>query len=155
MGEIFLAGPRSWWAASISSAPPTISPTWGRWLRYAGALGVPLPQFAVAVAGLLLAVAGLSLILGLYPDVGIAALVLFFVPVTVMMHAFWADHDPTMRQIDLVNFGKNVALLGSGLMFAAVPRPWAYSLERRSTCPSRSRSSARARTGARHELAEV
>ena len=29
----------------------------------------------------------------------------------VVMHAFWADRDPAMRQLDLVNFGKNVALL--------------------------------------------
>jgi putative oxidoreductase len=75
------------------------------------------------------------LILGIYPDLGIAALVLFFVPVTVMMHAFWSDQDPVMRQTNLVNFGKNVALLGSGLMFAAVPRPWPYSLERRTHLP--------------------
>ncbi len=107
----------------------------GELARYAGAVGVPMPQIAVLVAGLLLAVAGLTLILGIYPDVGIAALVLFFVPVTVMMHAFWSDHDPVTRQMDLVNFGKNVALLGSGMMFAAVPRPWPYSLERRSHLP--------------------
>ncbi len=103
--------------------------------RSAGSMGVPLPGVAVAVAGLLLGVAGVTLILGIYPDIGIAALVLFFVPVTVVMHAFWADRDPAMRQMDLVNFGKNVALLGSSLMFAVAPRPWAYSLERRAHLP--------------------
>jgi putative oxidoreductase len=103
--------------------------------RYAGAMGVPFPAAAVAVAGILLAIGGVTLILGIYPDIGIAALVLFFVPVTVVMHAFWMDRDPAMRQIDLVNFGKNVALLGSSLMFAVVPRPWAYSLERRAHLP--------------------
>ena len=103
--------------------------------RSAGSMGVPLPAVAVAVAGILLAIAGVTLILGVYPDIGIAALVLFFVPVTVVMHAFWADRDPAMRQMDLVNFGKNAALLGSALMFAVVPRPWAYSLERRAHLP--------------------
>ncbi|HEY6476370.1 MAG TPA: DoxX family protein [Polyangia bacterium] len=107
----------------------------GKLARYAGAAGVPIPQVAVAVSGLLLVVAGLSFILGMYPDIGIAALVLFLVPVTVMMHAFWSDHDPMTRQMNIVNFSKNVALLGSGLMFAMVPRPWAYSLERRSHLP--------------------
>ena len=102
---------------------------------YAGAAGVPIPQVAVVVSGLLLLVAGLSFILGLYPEIGIASLLLFLVPVTVMMHAFWADHDPMTRQMNIVNFTKNVALLGSGLMFAAVPRPWPYSLERRSHLP--------------------
>jgi uncharacterized membrane protein YphA (DoxX/SURF4 family) len=103
--------------------------------RYAGAVGVPLPTLAVVVAGVLLLIAGLSFILGIFPDVGIAALVLFLVPVTVMMHAFWADRDPMMRQVDIVNFTKNIALLGSGLMFAAIPRPWPYSLERRTHLP--------------------
>ena len=103
--------------------------------RSAASMGVPLPVVAVAVAGVLLAIAGVTLILGVYPDIGIAALVLFFVPVTVVMHAFWADRDPAMRQMDLVNFGKNAALLGSALMFAVVPRPWAYSLERRAHLP--------------------
>ncbi len=107
----------------------------GTLARYAGAAGVPVPQVAVVVSGLLLLVAGLAFILGLYPDIGIAALLLFLVPVTVMMHAFWADHDPMTRQMNIVNFTKNVALLGSGLMFAAVPRPWPYSLERRSHLP--------------------
>ena len=100
-----------------------------------GSLGVPLPAAAVVVAGILLALAGVTLMLGIYPDIGIAALVLFFVPVTVIMHAFWADRDPAMRQLDLANFGKNVALLGSSLMLAVVPRPWPYSLERRAHLP--------------------
>lgn len=103
--------------------------------RSAASMGVPLPAVAVAVAGILLAIAGVTLILGVFPDIGIAALVLFFVPVTVVMHAFWADRDPAMRQMDLVNFGKNAALLGSALMFAVVPRPWPYSLERRAHLP--------------------
>jgi len=80
----------------------------GQLARYAGAAGVPMPPVAVFVAGLLLLVAGLSFILGIYPDIGIAALVLFLVPVTVMMHAFWADHDPLIG-IDTCH-GFNLAL---------------------------------------------
>jgi uncharacterized membrane protein YphA (DoxX/SURF4 family) len=98
--------------------------------RHAAMHGVPAPHLAVAVAGVLLAIAGLTLLLGLYPEVGVVALVLFFVPVTLFMHAFWADRDPMTRQMDLVNFTKNVALFGSALMFLAVPRPWPYSVER-------------------------
>jgi putative oxidoreductase len=134
MEEIFLAGRILVGGFYLLSAFHHFSEL-GSLARYAGLLGVPLPTVAVAVAGILLAVGGLTLILGVYPDIGIAALVLFFVPVTVIMHPFWADRDPSMRQIDLVNFGKNLALLGSSLMFAVVPRPWAYSLERRAHLP--------------------
>jgi uncharacterized membrane protein YphA (DoxX/SURF4 family) len=105
--------------------------------RAAAAHAVPMPTLAVLLAGLLLGVAGLSLLLGLYPEIGVAALVLFFVPVTFVMHAFWADADPMLRQIDQVNFAKNLALLGSSLMFLGVPRPWPLSLERRLHLPVR------------------
>jgi hypothetical protein len=37
--------------------------------------------------------------------------------------------------MDLINFTKNLGLLGSSLMFLAIPRPWAYSLERRARLP--------------------
>ena len=106
--------------------------------RYAAMHGVPSPTLAVVASGVLLLIGGLSLLLGLYPRVGVAALVLFLVPVTLIMHAFWADRDPMMRMNDVVNFGKNVALLGSVLMFLAVPRPWPYSVERRLRLPVRS-----------------
>ena len=134
MGEIFLVGRVLVGCYYLFSAFHHFSDT-SSLARYAAAAGVPLPQVAVIVSGLLLVIAGLSLLLGIFPDIGIAALVLFLVPVTVMMHAFWADRDPVMRQMDVVNFSKNVALLGSSLMFAVIPRPWEYSLERRAHLP--------------------
>jgi uncharacterized membrane protein YphA (DoxX/SURF4 family) len=98
---------------------------------------MPAAELAVAAGGVLLLVAGLSFLLGLFPRLGVCALALFLVPVTLVMHAFWADTDPAQRQADIVNFGKNIALLGSGLMFLAVPRPWPYSVERRLRLPVR------------------
>ena len=105
--------------------------------RSAALHGVPAPHVAVLVAGALLGFGGASLLLGLFPAVGTAALILFFVPVTFVMHAFWADADPVLRQMDLVSFGRNVALLGASLMFSAIPRPWAYSVEARLHLPVR------------------
>ena len=105
--------------------------------RAAAAHGVPAPEVSVIVAGLLLLIAGVSFLLGVFPRLGVAAIVLFLVPVTLIMHAFWADIDPMQRQANIVNFSKNVGLLGSSLMFLAVPRPWPYSLERRLHLPVR------------------
>jgi putative oxidoreductase len=107
---------------------------------FAAAHGVPMPEASVAIAGVFLAVAGLSFLLGLYPTIGVAALVVFLVPVTLTMHAFWADRDSMMRQMDLINFSKNVGLLGAGLMFLAIPRPWAYSVEQHMHLPIRARA---------------
>jgi|SRR5688500_8247471 putative oxidoreductase len=109
----------------------------GQLSRAAAAHGVPAPEVGVIVGGLLLLVAGLSFLLGLFPRIGVAAVVLFLVPVTLIMHAFWADHDPAQQQSNLVNFTKNIGLLGSSLMFLSVPRPWPYSVERRLRLPVR------------------
>jgi uncharacterized membrane protein YphA (DoxX/SURF4 family) len=105
--------------------------------RAAAAHGVPAPEISVIAAGVLLLIAGLSFLLGVFPRLGVGAIVLFLVPVTFIMHAFWADHDPMQRQSDMINFTKNIALLGSSLMFLAVPRPWPYSVERRLRLPVR------------------
>jgi uncharacterized membrane protein YphA (DoxX/SURF4 family) len=109
----------------------------GHLSRAAAAHGVPAPELAIIGSGVLLLVAGLSFLLGLFPRLGVAAVVLFLVPVTLIMHAFWADHDPVQQQNNLINFTKNIGLLGSSLMFLAVPRPWPYSVERRLRLPVR------------------
>jgi uncharacterized membrane protein YphA (DoxX/SURF4 family) len=98
--------------------------------QYVAARGVPSPTAAVVVSGLLLAIAGVTFLLGVLPRVGIIAVVLFLLPVSFAMHPFWADTNPAARMADMVNFTKNMALLGSSLMFLAIPEPWPYSLRR-------------------------
>jgi hypothetical protein len=43
------------------------------------------------------------------------------------MHAFWQESDPQQRQTEMVNFLKNMALIGGALLAAAEPEPWPYS----------------------------
>lgn len=100
----------------------------GMMSQYAASKNVPAPRLAVVVSGLLLVVAGLSILLGVYVTIGVAALVLFLLPVTFMMHNFWTIDDQQAMQAELVNFTKNMALLGSALMFLAIERPWPLSL---------------------------
>lgn len=95
---------------------------------YAQSKGVPAPKVAVIVTGLLLLIGGVTILLGFYPTIGVAALVIFFVGVTPVMHNFWAIEDQQMRMVEMVNFMKNLALLGSALMFLAIPQPWPFSL---------------------------
>jgi len=95
---------------------------------YAKSKGIPSAKAAVAFTGLLLAIGGLSILLGVYPRIGVIALVLFFVPVTFVMHAFWKVQDPQMKMGERVNFTKNVALLGAVLMLLSIAEPWPISL---------------------------
>lgn len=96
-------------------------------IPYAKSKGVPLAEIAVPGTGLLLLIGGLSFLTGLYPTIGIAALVLFLVPTTFIMHNFWAVQDPQMKMVEMVNFNKNLALLGFLLMSLLLPQPWPFS----------------------------
>ena len=95
---------------------------------YAASKGVPAPKVAVIGTGLLLLIGGLSILLGYQPVIGVAAIVIFFLGVTFKMHNFWAIEDQQMRMVEMVNFMKNMALMGSALMFLAIPQPWPFSL---------------------------
>jgi len=90
---------------------------------YAASKGIPFPEIAVAGSGLLLLLAGILILSGIYTEVAVVAILLFFVPVTFMMHNFWAAGNE-MKMIELVNFTKNMALMGSALMFLMIPKPW-------------------------------
>jgi len=99
----------------------------GAMAGYAASKGVPAPEIGVMASGLLLLVAGASILLGMYPMVGIAAAALFLVVVTPMMHDFWAV--PADQQLaEMVNFTKNLALLGATVMLVGVPEPWPMSV---------------------------
>lgn len=95
--------------------------------QHAGSKKVPAPKLAIVVSGVLLLIGGLSILLGYAPVVGVAALTLFYLCVTPVMHNFWAA-GPEHKQSELINFMKNVALLGATLMFLAIPRPWPFSV---------------------------
>lgn len=95
---------------------------------YAASKGVPAPRAMVQLTGLMLLVGGLSILLGAYPTVGIAVVVVFLVVVAFWMHNFWTVQDPMQRMGEMVNFNKNLALAGSALMFLAIPQPWPLSV---------------------------
>jgi putative oxidoreductase len=97
---------------------------------YAGSKGVPAPKTMTIVAGILLLIGGVTILLGVKPVIGVIALALFFLPVTFTMHTFWAMTDQMAKMTETVNFTKNMALLGSALMFLAIPTPWPWSLGR-------------------------
>ena len=97
-------------------------------IPYAKMKGVPFAELAVPGTGVLLLIAGLSILTGIYPVLAVAALTLFLVPVTIMMHNFWTVEDQMMKMNDMVMFTKNMALLGYTLVLLAIPQPWPFSL---------------------------
>ena len=49
---------------------------------------------------------------------GAGLVVLFLVPVTFMMHNFWAVSDPMMAQMQMAMFMKNLSMLGGALLIS-------------------------------------
>ena len=86
---------------------------------YTQSKGVPAPKPAVALTGILLLIGGISTLLNFYPVVGLIALIVFLIPVSFLMHAFWKVQDPMAKMGERVNFFKNLALLGGVLILLA------------------------------------
>lgn len=87
---------------------------------YAQARGVPAARFAVLAGGVMLAAGGLSLLFGLWGDIGALLLVVFLVPTAVLMHGFWKETDATAKTMEQVQFLKDSALAGAALGFFAL-----------------------------------
>jgi putative oxidoreductase len=87
-------------------------------IAFAASQGVPLAAIAVPLSGVLAGAGGLSILLGYRAKLGAWLIVVFLVPVTLMMHKFWAVQDPMMAQMQMILFMKNVAMLGGALLIS-------------------------------------
>lgn len=100
----------------------------GMLAQYAGAKNVPAPEAAVTGSGALLVIGGLSIILGVKPKIGAAAILAFLAGVSPAIHDFWNAADPQQRQADMIHFMKNMALLGAALALMSIREPWPVSV---------------------------
>ena len=87
-------------------------------IAYGAGKGVPLASLAVPAAGIIAFLGGLSILLGYKARFGAWLIVIFLVPVTVMIHNFWAISDPMQHQMQYINFMKNISMLGAALLIA-------------------------------------
>jgi uncharacterized membrane protein YphA (DoxX/SURF4 family) len=95
---------------------------------YAASKGVSNPTFWVVAASVLLLIGGFSIAVGIRPYLGVTAIALFLVPVTVIMHNFWTLTG-LQAELEFHSFMGNAGLLGSAFLFVAIPQPWAISLD--------------------------
>ena len=85
---------------------------------YAAAQGIPFADILVPLSGVLAIVGGLSILFGYHARMGAIVLLFFLVPVTILMHNFWTFADPAVFQVQMAHFMKNLALIGSAILFA-------------------------------------
>ena len=96
---------------------------------YAAAKGVPAPEQAVQATGVMLLAGGVSVIAGIKPRQGLLAIIAFLVPTSLKMHRFWEETDPQKHQAEMVNFMKNMALVGAALTMMQIEEPWPASID--------------------------
>ncbi|HEY8453749.1 MAG: DoxX family protein [Micromonosporaceae bacterium] len=87
---------------------------------YAKSRNVPAARAAVIVSGVVLLVGGLSVLLGIWPDLGALLLFLFLVPTAFLMHAFWKETDQQARMTEQIQFMKDLSLAGASLMLVGL-----------------------------------
>jgi putative oxidoreductase len=85
---------------------------------YAASQGVPMAAVLVPISGILAIAGGLSIFLGYKTRWGAWLIIAFLIPVTLMMHAFWKFDDPSVRQVQMVMFMKNLSMLGAAFLIA-------------------------------------
>jgi uncharacterized membrane protein YphA (DoxX/SURF4 family) len=93
-----------------------------RHAQYAGvARGkLPLPFLAGIPTGLYLLAASVSVIAGIWPDIGSLMIAAFVLPAGFLFHRFWTVSDPAARRTQEGAFYRNVTLLGAGLALFAL-----------------------------------
>jgi uncharacterized membrane protein YphA (DoxX/SURF4 family) len=100
MNDLFLVG-RIVFGGFFTYNGINHSVNFGPTAQYVAAKGIPLPEVAVLVSGVLLVVGGLSVLFGLLPELGLACIALFLACATPLMHNFWDLADPAQRMNEM------------------------------------------------------
>jgi putative oxidoreductase len=116
MDVIFLIGRILFAALFVSSAVAHLTQTKAL-AGYAQSRGVPAAVPATIGTGLLILVGGLMVLLGVWGDLGALFIVAFLASTAFLMHAFWKETDDQAKQMEMVQFNKDVGLAGGALAF--------------------------------------
>ncbi|WP_275002470.1 DoxX family protein [Promicromonospora iranensis] len=121
MDVVLLIGRVLFVALFLGSAVSHLTQTEGM-AGYAASKGLPMAKPATLASGVLMLLGALSVLLGVWGDLGALLLLVFLLPTAFLMHAFWREADPAAKQTEMIQFNKDVALAGAALAFF-----WAFS----------------------------
>lgn len=114
MDEVFLISRILFAYLVIGSGIGHLTAT-GAMAGYAESRGLSNAKVLVQVSGVALLAGGLSVLLGIWGDIGALGLAVLLLVTAVLMHAFWKESDGQAKQMEMVSFNKNVALAGGAL----------------------------------------
>lgn len=96
----------------------TFSNPGGRPKKVAAA-GIPQPERAVVLNGAIMILAGILLGLGIAPKIAATLLIGCMIPTTIVGHSFWKEEPGPGRENHVIQFLKNLGLIGGLLMVLA------------------------------------
>jgi putative oxidoreductase len=112
-------------AIFVVSAVANKIPQFQATAAYMASEGVPNPKFALFGAIGLLLLGGLCVVLGAWTRIGAAFLLVFLLAATYYFHDFWTFADAGQRQLQTIQFMKNMAIAGGLLSLMAFGGgPW-------------------------------
>lgn len=83
---------------------------------YTESMGLRPGRLFVLGSGVWQLVAALSVLLGVWTDLGALMLVAFLVPTAFLMHRFWAADDAETKAAEQIHFNKDISLAGGALI---------------------------------------
>ena len=92
---------------------------WSETANMMAAHGMTAIPFFLTMAVIIEIAGGLALLLGWQTRAASLILFLYLIPVTLVFHHFWDLQEP-VRQMQMINFLKNLAIMGGLLEFCAV-----------------------------------
>jgi putative oxidoreductase len=119
MEEVFLIGRILFAYLVIGSAFGHLTQT-SMMAGYAESRGVPSAKLAVQVSGVGFLLGGLSILFGVWGDVGALCLALLLFSTAFLMHAFWRETDEMNKMMEMVQFNKDIALAGGALVMFSI-----------------------------------
>jgi len=91
----------------------------GQMAGYAQQMGAPLAKLGGWPAGVWLGAASLSVLLGVWPDLGVLMIAAWGIPTAYYIHGWWR-YDEDQQQTQQTLFMRNLAFIGAGIaLFAA------------------------------------
>lgn len=91
--------------------------------------GIPHAEVLAIIAGIAEICGGLAILLGFMGRLGAIGLVVFMIPTTILFHGFWR-FEGAEAKTQMVNFMKNLAIIG-GLLMVAAYGPGKYSIDQK------------------------
>ena len=85
-------------------------------VAYAASQGVPLASLAIIISIIAELAAATMIIIGYRARLGALILLVWMIPVSIMLHAFWNIEDPMAQQMHMIMFMKNLAMMGAMLL---------------------------------------